>query len=78
MSSNYEPVKNWAKIPMGISFYGDCGGVAVDSKDNVYVFNRGTDPVCVLILKEISLRSLVMENLIDPTVSKLIKKIIFI
>ena len=47
MSSNYEPVKNWAKIPMGISFYGDCGGVAVDSKDNVYVFNRGTDPVCV-------------------------------
>ena len=36
MSSNYEPVKNWAKIPMGISFYGDCGGVAVDSKDNVY------------------------------------------
>ena len=43
----YEPVENWAKIPMGISFYGDCGGVAVDSKDNVYVFNRGTDPVCV-------------------------------
>ena len=43
----YEPVENWAKMPLGISFYGDCGGVAVDSKDNVYVFNRGTDPVCV-------------------------------
>ena len=47
MSATYSPVKNWAKIPLGISFYGDCGGVAVDSKDNVYVFNRGTDPVCV-------------------------------
>ena len=47
MSTSYSPVKNWAKIPMGISFYGDCGGVAVDSKDNVYIFNRGTDPVCV-------------------------------
>ena len=34
----YEPVENWAKMPLGISFYGDCGGVAVDSKDNVYVF----------------------------------------
>jgi len=43
----FEPVPNWAKLPMGISFYGDCGGVATDSKDNVYVFNRGTDPVCV-------------------------------
>ena len=44
---NYEPVLNWAKLPMGISFYGDCAAVATDSKDNVYVFNRGTDPVCV-------------------------------
>ena len=43
----FEPVPNWAKLPMGISFYGDCGGGATDSKDNVYVFNRGTDPVCV-------------------------------
>ena len=44
---NYEPIMNWAKLPMGISFYGDCAAVATDSKDNVYVFNRGTDPVCV-------------------------------
>ena len=36
----FEPVPNWAKLPIGISFYGDCGGVATDSKDNVYVFNR--------------------------------------
>ena len=43
----YEPVENWAKMPLGISFYGDCGGVAVDSKDNVYVVHRGTDTVCV-------------------------------
>jgi DNA-binding beta-propeller fold protein YncE len=32
---------------MGVSFYGDATSVAVDSQDNVYVFNRGTDPVCV-------------------------------
>ena len=32
---------------MGVSFYGDATSVAVDSQDNVYVFNRGTDPLCV-------------------------------
>ncbi|GIS30750.1 MAG: hypothetical protein Ct9H90mP2_11330 [Dehalococcoidia bacterium] len=53
MSSNYEPVKNWAKIPMGISFYGDCGGVAVDSKDK-YMFSTEVQTRFVfLILMEI-------------------------
>lgn len=43
----YEPVAHWPKLPMGVSFYGDATSVAVDSQDNVYVFNRGTDPICV-------------------------------
>ena len=43
----WEPVAGWPKLPMGVSFYGDATSVAVDSQDNVYVFNRGTDPICV-------------------------------
>ena len=45
--TKFEPVPYWAKIPMGVSFYGDATSVATDSKDNVYVFNRGTDPIAV-------------------------------
>lgn len=45
--TKFEPVPNWAKLPMGISFYGDATSVSVDSEDNVYVFNRGTDPIAV-------------------------------
>src|ERR1700733_2853159 len=44
---NYEPVEHWAKIPQGISFGGGANAVAVDADDQVYVFNRGTDPVAV-------------------------------
>src|SRR5665213_362393 len=36
----------WAKIPKDIVL-GDCAAVGVDSKDNVYAFNRGEHPVAV-------------------------------
>src|SRR5581483_11255466 len=36
----------WAKIPDEIVL-GDCAAVGVDSKDNVYAFNRGHHPVAV-------------------------------
>ncbi len=36
----YEVIENWAKLPDGWEFK-DVGAVAVDSKDQVYVFNRG-------------------------------------
>ena len=42
----YEVVENWAKLPEGWEFK-DVGAVAVDSKDNVYVFNRGEHPMMV-------------------------------
>ena len=42
----YEPVENWAKLPPGWTFK-EIGGVGVDSKDNVYVFNRGEHPMIV-------------------------------
>jgi DNA-binding beta-propeller fold protein YncE len=42
----YEVIENWAKIPDGWSFT-DVGAVAVDSKDRVYVFNRGEHPMMV-------------------------------
>ena len=36
----FEPVEGWEKLPEGWSFI-DVAGVAVDARDNVYVFNRG-------------------------------------
>ena len=42
----FEPVENWEKLPEGWAFV-DVAGVAVDAKDNVYVFNRGEHPVIV-------------------------------
>ncbi len=42
----FEPVEGWEKIPPGWSFV-DVAGVAVDSKDNVYVLNRGKHSVIV-------------------------------
>src|SRR5439155_1597621 len=42
----FEPVEGWEKLPAGWSFI-DVAGVAVDGKDNVYVFNRGEHPVVV-------------------------------
>ena len=37
---------NWAKLPEVWTFK-ELGGVGVDSKDRVYVFNRGEHPVIV-------------------------------
>jgi DNA-binding beta-propeller fold protein YncE len=42
----YRVVENWAKLPDGWSFK-DVAAVGVDSKDQVYVFNRGEHPVIV-------------------------------
>jgi DNA-binding beta-propeller fold protein YncE len=43
----FEPVENWEKLPAGWEFI-DAPGVAVDSRDNVYVFNRSEHPMIVL------------------------------
>lgn len=42
----YKIVEGWGKLPDGWSFK-DVGAVAVDSKDQVYVFNRGEHPMVV-------------------------------
>ena len=42
----YHVNENWAKLPDGWEFR-DVAGVGVDSKDNVYVFNRGEHPMMV-------------------------------
>ncbi len=43
----YEPVTDWANLPVDLVL-GDVAGIAVDDKDRVYLFNRGTTPVVVL------------------------------
>src|SRR5262249_12401606 len=43
----YRVVENWAKLPDGWDLR-DVAAVAVDSKDRVYVFNRGAHPMVVL------------------------------
>src|SRR5437762_1073939 len=43
---NYRPVDGWGRLPEGWS-YVEATSVAVDQKDNVYVFNRGTHPIIV-------------------------------
>ena len=43
----YRVVDNWAKLPAGWSLT-DVASVAVDSKDRIYVFNRGAHPMVVL------------------------------
>jgi NHL repeat len=42
----YEVAENWAKLPDGWEFL-DVAAVAIDSKDRVYVFNRGAHPMIV-------------------------------
>ena len=42
----YRVVENWAKLPDGWTLT-DVASVAVDSKDRVYVFNRGDHPMIV-------------------------------
>ena len=43
----YRVVENWAKLPDGWNLT-DVAAVAVDSKDRVYLFNRGAHPMVVL------------------------------
>ena len=43
---NFEPIEAWGKLPEGWR-YVECAGVAVDGKDNVFVFTRGEHPVIV-------------------------------
>ena len=43
---SYELVDDWAKLPKNWSFL-DVGGLTVDTKDRVYVFNRSPQPVMV-------------------------------
>jgi len=45
-SFTYRVVADWAKLPDGWSFR-DVAAVGVDSKDRVYVFNRGEHPMIV-------------------------------
>ena len=42
----YEYVDGWGKLPDGMN-YVECPGVAVDSKDNVFILTRGEHPVIV-------------------------------
>ena len=42
----YDVVVGWAKLPPGYSWH-DAAGVAVDSKDRVYVFSRANPPMMV-------------------------------
>ena len=42
----YELVPNWGPLPEGYSFQ-EIAAVAVDSKDNVYAYHRGSNPVIV-------------------------------
>ena len=42
----YEVLEGWEQLPENWSFV-EVAGVAVDSKDRVYVFNRGAHPVIV-------------------------------
>src|ERR1044072_156927 len=43
----YRVVENWAKLPDGWNLT-DVAAVGVDSKDRVYVFNRGEHPMVML------------------------------
>src|SRR5688500_13516306 len=42
----YELVEGWGKLPAGWR-WGQCGAVAVDSKDQVHVFTRTENPYMV-------------------------------
>ena len=44
---SFEVHENWAKIPDEIVL-GDCAAVGVDSKDNVYAFNRYPDQIITM------------------------------
>ena len=43
---SYRALENWGSIPSEVEL-GDVAGIAVDGKDQVYLFNRGKHPVVV-------------------------------
>jgi sugar lactone lactonase YvrE len=45
-SFRYEALVGWEKLPTGWSFV-EVAGVAIDSRDRVFVFNRGQHPVII-------------------------------
>ncbi len=45
-TQKYTPVPLWAKLPHPMRFH-EATSVATDSKDNVYVFNRGAYPLII-------------------------------
>ena len=45
-STVFEPVIGWPAIPHGMSFH-EATSVAVDNDDNVYIFNRGRNPMMI-------------------------------
>lgn len=53
---NYELVKDWPQLPEGWNF-GPTTGVGVDSKNNVYVYNRGPHPIMCFAADGTFLRS---------------------
>ena len=52
----YKVIENWAQLPDQWSFM-DVAGVAVNSKDEVFVFNRGSHPMIIFDIKGNYLRS---------------------
>jgi DNA-binding beta-propeller fold protein YncE len=52
----FRPVEGWGCLPEGWSFV-EATSVAVDARDNVYVFNRGAHPVIVFDREGTFLRS---------------------
>ena len=64
--TKYAPVPGWAKLPMGVTFRGDATSIAVDSKDNVYVFNRGTEPIAVFDVDGNFLRGMGHDEFVRP------------
>ena len=43
----YAPIEDWGNFPSEL-ILGDVAGIAIDSKDRVYLFNRGDHPIVVL------------------------------
>ena len=52
----YKYIGGWSKLPDGMTFL-ECPGVAVDSKDNIYVLTRGEHPIIVFDRQGTFLRS---------------------
>ena len=53
----YQVDSDWPQLPVGTNF-SETAGIAVDSKENVYVFHRGEDPILVFDKNGKHLRSM--------------------